>query len=61
MVRIAAACDAAACDCVVAIAVRMYQEKVQIFVSGEHTKNSHAEGRGTLTIKQLAAVETARL
>jgi hypothetical protein len=44
------------CDCYVAIAVRTFHDKVKFFVFGEHTK---AEGRGTLTMKQLAAVETS--
>ncbi len=39
------------CDCFVSIAVRTFEDKVQLFVSGEHTKDSHAEGRGTLTVK----------
>ena len=49
------------CDCYVAIAVRTFHDKVQLFVSGEHTKEleSHAEGRGILTVKQLAAVEAS--
>ncbi len=44
------------CDCYVAIAVRTFHVKVQ-FVSDEHIKDSHAEGRGILTVKQFAAVE----
>jgi hypothetical protein len=47
------------CDCFVAIAVRTFGDKVQLFVSGEHTKDSHAEGKGTLTVKQIAAVESS--
>ncbi len=38
------------CDCVVAIAVRTYHDKVQILVSDEHTKDSHAEGSGILIL-----------
>ena len=44
---------------IVALAVRTFGDKVQLFVSGEHTKDSHAEGKGTLTAKQLAAVESS--
>jgi hypothetical protein len=47
------------CDGYVAIAVRTFHDKVQLFVSGEHTKESHAEGRGILTVKQLATVEAS--
>jgi hypothetical protein len=34
-------------------------DKVQLFVSGEHTTDSHADGRGISTVKQLAAVESS--
>ncbi len=47
------------CDCYVAIAVRTFHDKVQLFVSGEHTKESHAEGRCILTVNQLATVEAS--
>ena len=49
------------CDCFVAISVRTFSDKVQLFVSGEHTKDSHASGKGILTVKQRSAIETSVL
>jgi hypothetical protein len=31
------------CECYVVIAVRYFGDKVQLFVSGEHTKDCHAD------------------
>jgi hypothetical protein len=47
------------CDCYAAIAVRTFHDKAQLFEFGEHTKESHAVGRGILTVEQLAAVEAS--
>ncbi len=41
------------------IDVGHYNDKVQLFVSGELPKDCHEEGREPLTVKQLVAVKTA--
>ena len=40
------------CGCVFAISVKTYRDKVMLFVSGEHTPDSHKGGKGALTVKQ---------
>ena len=47
------------CDCFDAISVRTYSDKVQLLVSCEQTKRSHASGKGTLTVKQRSAIENS--
>ena len=47
------------CDCLFAISVKTYPDKVMLFVSGEHTADSHKGGLGLLTVKQQHAIRTA--
>jgi hypothetical protein len=47
------------CDCLFAISVKTYPDKVMLFVSGEHTADSHKGGKGLLTVKQQHTIRTA--
>jgi hypothetical protein len=51
------------CACVVAVAVKNYDDRDQMYISWQHTMDSHADGRraarGLLSVKQRAAVGAA--
>ena len=47
------------CGCVFAISVKSYRDRVMLYVSGEHTQDSHKAGKGILSVKQQHAIDTA--